>query len=240
MSINNALASLAVKDLEAAIKWYEGIFGRPPLRPMPAVAEWFFAGGGGLQIYKLPERAGSGSCTLATTSVDEVVAQLAKLNIDSSQRTSSDRVRTAMITDPDGNHLAFAEPIRGDDGNMTWVGKWRNQYGSILDITDDANHRIVGTFRTALEDSGFFGQEIEIVGVHSGNCISAVGGGVTRAGNAVVSYTGLFRGGRMETLWYVAADAALVASAEGEPARLEKLNWWRSISTNADTFERMS
>jgi hypothetical protein len=39
----------------------------------------------------------------------------------------------------------------------------------------------------------------------------------------------------METLWFVVADAAIKASAEGEPA---KLNWWRSMSTSADTFQR--
>jgi hypothetical protein len=31
---------------------------------------------------------------------------------------------------------------------MAWKGKWRNQDGSILEITDDANQKIVGTFRT--------------------------------------------------------------------------------------------
>jgi hypothetical protein len=33
---------------------------------------------------------------------------------------------------------------------MSWLGKWRNQYGSILDITDESHHKIVATFRTAL------------------------------------------------------------------------------------------
>lgn len=55
----------------------------------------------------------------------------------------------------------------------------------------------------------------------------------------VVTYTGLLRGGKLETLWYVVADAALAASAEGEPARARKLNWWRSVTTSADTFERV-
>jgi len=98
----------------------------------------------------------------------------------------------------------------------------------------------VGTFRTALEDSGFFGQEIAIIGVHAGACISLSGGGRTVAGDAVVSYTGLLRDGRMETLWYVATDAALTARKEGEPASIRKLNWWRAVSTNADTFDRVS
>jgi len=111
VSITNVLASVAVKDLDAAIKWYEQIFGKPPSRPMPEVAEWGLGGGGSLQVYQLPERAGSGSCTLIVSNIDEEVAKLAKLNIDTSQRTNGDRVKTLMITDPDGNHIAFAQPI---------------------------------------------------------------------------------------------------------------------------------
>jgi hypothetical protein len=42
----------------------------------------------------------------------------------------------------------------------------------------------------------------------------------------------------METLWLVAADAAIEAGV-GEPGRVEKLNFWRSMTTSADTFERI-
>jgi hypothetical protein len=41
----------------------------------------------------------------------------------------------------------------------------------------------------------------------------------------------------METLWLVAADAAIEAGV-GEPG-VEKLNFWRSMTTSADTFERI-
>ena len=109
--IKNVLASVAVKDLDSTVSWYERLFKRSPSRPMPEVADWSFERGGGLQLYQLPERAGSRSFTLIATSVEEQIAQLDKLNIDTSQRTASDRVKTVMITDPDGNHIAFAEPI---------------------------------------------------------------------------------------------------------------------------------
>ena len=122
---------------------------------------------------------------------------------------------------------------------MNWKGKWRNQYGSTVDITDDANHRIAGTFKTALRDSGFYGQEIPVVGIHQGDCIRFVAGGKTPAGDAAVSYTGLVRDGKMETMWFVVEDAAIKAAEEGAPGRIEKLSWWRSIITSADTFERV-
>jgi len=123
---------------------------------------------------------------------------------------------------------------------MSWVGKWRNQYGSELEISDDSGHRIAGKFRTALPDRGFFGQEIEVVGVHYGACIGITAGGTASSGGMVVTYTGLLREGRLESLWHVVADAALTAPHAGAPAEVKELNWWRSIRTNLDTFVRVT
>ena len=112
MKIDNLLASVAVKDLKTAAPWYEKLFRRPAdSTPMPEVAEWKFERGGWLQVYQLPERAGVGSCTLAVSDIDAVIAYLQSLGIDTSQRTSGAKVKTVMIVDPDGNHLAFAEAI---------------------------------------------------------------------------------------------------------------------------------
>ena len=110
MSIDNALASVSVNNLQAAIAWYERVLERPAdSRPMPEVAEWKFPRGGWLQVYQLAERAGCGSFTLAVTDIDEIIARASKLGIDTSQKSSSAKVKTLMITDPDGNHIAFAE-----------------------------------------------------------------------------------------------------------------------------------
>jgi predicted enzyme related to lactoylglutathione lyase len=112
MSIDNALASVAVKDLKAAVAWYAQLFGRPAnSTPMPEVAEWKFERGGWLQVYQLAERAGLGSFTLAVTDIEEMVAHVQKLGIDTSKRTSGAKVKTLMIIDLNGNHIAFAEAI---------------------------------------------------------------------------------------------------------------------------------
>jgi predicted enzyme related to lactoylglutathione lyase len=112
MSIDNALASVAVRDLASAMKWYEAVLGRvADSKPMQGLAEWRFPRGGWLQVYQLPERAGNGSFTLAVSDIDEVAARVEKLGIDASQRSSSEQVKTLMIIDPDGNHIAFAEAI---------------------------------------------------------------------------------------------------------------------------------
>lgn len=110
--IQNAIASVAVKDVKQAAAWYETIFRRPPdSRPMPEVVEWKFERGGWLQVYQEPERAGHGSCTLAVDDIESVARVLDGLGIDTGERISGEKVKTVMITDPDGNHLAFAEVI---------------------------------------------------------------------------------------------------------------------------------
>ena len=112
MSIDNVLASVAVKDLKSAMKWYEKVLGRPAdSQPMPEIAEWKFPRGGWLQVYQLPERAGSGSFTLAVSDINEEVKKVSALGIDTSQQPSSEKVKTLMITDPDGNHIAFAQTL---------------------------------------------------------------------------------------------------------------------------------
>ena len=78
---------------------------------MTEVAEWKFERGGWLQVYQLPERAGGGSCTLAVNDIDQVIAHLQTLGIDTSEQTAGAKVKTVMIVDLDGNHLAFAEAI---------------------------------------------------------------------------------------------------------------------------------
>ena len=106
--IRNALASIAVRDVDQAAGWYTELLGRSGERPMPEVAEWQFEGGGALQVYELPERAGSGSFTAVVADVDAVAARLDQLGIEHPEPSHADAVDTLMITDPDGNHIAFA------------------------------------------------------------------------------------------------------------------------------------
>src|SRR3954471_14386917 len=110
MMVNNALASLAVRDLAASSQWYEKLLG-PGNRPMSEVMEWQLEGGGGLQIYELPERAGHGSCTLIVSDIDEIANTLRTSGVATNvEPARGDRVDTVMIKDPDGNSIAFAAP----------------------------------------------------------------------------------------------------------------------------------
>ena len=110
MTITNALASLAVRDLAASSKWYEKLLGSGS-QPMSEVMEWRLERGGGLQIYELPERAGQGSCTLIVSDIDEIAQQLRSAELAANPEPArNDLVDTIMIKDPDGNSIAFAMP----------------------------------------------------------------------------------------------------------------------------------
>ena len=109
MPITNALASVAVRDIKAAAQWYLKVIGRPAdSMPTPELAEWKFPSGGWLQVYALPQRAGSCSCTLSVSSIDAEAARLEKIGV-STGALMGEQIKVFMIKDPDGNSIAFAQ-----------------------------------------------------------------------------------------------------------------------------------
>lgn len=109
MTITNALASVAVKDIKAAAQWYTNVIGRPAdATPMPELAEWRFASGGWLQVYALPERAGSCSCTLTISNIDAQADRLERLGVATGAQMGQ-QIKVFMVKDPDGNSIAFAQ-----------------------------------------------------------------------------------------------------------------------------------
>jgi carbonic anhydrase len=112
MLIKNAVASVAVRDLKAAVSWYQRVLDRAAdSTPMPEVAEWKFERGGWLQVYQLPDRAGRGSVTLAVDDIDALAGHLQKIGVEAGPRSSGSKVKTLMVADPDGNSIAFAQAI---------------------------------------------------------------------------------------------------------------------------------
>jgi catechol 2,3-dioxygenase-like lactoylglutathione lyase family enzyme len=111
MSISNALAGVAVSDLDAAVAFYQRILGLEANRPMPEVAEWKLPRGGCLQVFADGARAGKSSVTLVVTSLKEQLADLKAQGVDVRAATDTTEVKTAIVSDPDGNQVVFAEPL---------------------------------------------------------------------------------------------------------------------------------
>ncbi|MDB6060318.1 MAG: hypothetical protein JWM78_421 [Verrucomicrobiaceae bacterium] len=112
MAINNALAGIAVNDLDSALVWYQQLFNRAAdSRPMPEVAEWKFPNGGWIQIFQDRDRAGSSSVTLCVESLDDEVFELSAKAISPGWENDSPLVKTVIVKDPDGNQLVFAQAL---------------------------------------------------------------------------------------------------------------------------------
>ncbi|HEY8576562.1 MAG TPA: VOC family protein [Devosia sp.] len=114
MTITNALAGIAVDDINEAIDFYERLFGRPAdARPMNDVAEWKLPGGGWVHVATDADRAGASSLTLV---VDELATELARLDLYGLKpvaKAIGDFFKTAKFRDPDGNQIVLSQPQPG-------------------------------------------------------------------------------------------------------------------------------
>ncbi|OEC96059.1 MULTISPECIES: avidin/streptavidin family protein [unclassified Rhizobium] len=118
---------------------------------------------------------------------------------------------------------------------MSWTGIWRNQYGSTVEITDEQDGLIRGTFKTALQDSVFFGSELPVAGVWFDDCINFAFGMAGEGSTSICSFTGMLREKKLQTIWHV-----VTSRKPEQPGRARKLGWAHSVQTNADTFEQIS
>lgn len=111
MAIDNVLAGVAVTAIDASAQWYEKLLGRPRGKPMPELVEWKFTGGGGLQLFVDPGRAGQSSVTLVVSDLDACLARLTKKGLTTVQRRTSKTALTALLRDPDGNQVQLAQTL---------------------------------------------------------------------------------------------------------------------------------
>ncbi len=116
---------------------------------------------------------------------------------------------------------------------MTWLGQWRNQYGSILEITNESGQRLNGKFRSALKDSSFYEEEADVVGIYRGDCVSFATSTTGANGDSIAAFTGLLRDGKLQTVWYVVTDGVKLGD------RVQKRSWPHAVMANADTFVRI-
>ncbi len=118
MSIVNTLAGVAVFNLEESLDWYQRLLGRPPdRRPIESVAEWTFGNGGGIRLFEDSERGGTSSVTLIDTDIDARIGDLTKQDIEIRSTATTENSRVAMITDPDGNQIMFAQYLNNEVAN---------------------------------------------------------------------------------------------------------------------------
>ena len=111
MHVARVLMVAPVRDIAAAMPWYQRLLGRPAdTRPMPSLADWHLVPGGWLQVFEDAERAGSALLNLEVPELDEALAGLVKRGLTAgSVQTGGARTRFATLHDPDGNRVALLE-----------------------------------------------------------------------------------------------------------------------------------
>ncbi len=114
MSIVHVLAVVPVSNMQVAQRWYEALIGRPEdNHPMDTLVEWRITDSSWMQVFHDPDRAGS---TLLNFAVDDLAAQVAELAVRGlvlgETQAANKGVRTAGISDPDGNRITFIGGFR--------------------------------------------------------------------------------------------------------------------------------
>jgi predicted enzyme related to lactoylglutathione lyase len=112
MPVNRVLAGIAVADVDAALPWYERLFGRPADElPMEGLAEWHIPSGGVVQLVAHAERAGRSLVTLDFENLRQELAAMRARGLDAGplDDTTSDKVLIATTTDPEGNAITLVE-----------------------------------------------------------------------------------------------------------------------------------
>ena len=114
MAIDHVLAVAPVTDLHQAAQWYELLLGRPAdNRPMDTLAEWRVTETGWLQVFRDPERSGSGLVNFAVGDLERHLEALAGRGIELDGIQEADQgVRLASVTDPAGNTITFIGGFR--------------------------------------------------------------------------------------------------------------------------------
>jgi predicted enzyme related to lactoylglutathione lyase len=104
-------ASLPVADLQAAVVWYEQLFGRAAdIVPNENEVMWCVAGNGWLCVIEDPERAGRTVVTISVGDLDQFVADLASRGINAGPiEAVGGAGRKANVVDEDGNVISWIQ-----------------------------------------------------------------------------------------------------------------------------------
>ena len=109
------VASVPVADLQAALGWYVGLFGRSAdIVPNQNEVMWCVAGNGWLYVVEDPERDGHTVVTISVSDLDQFVADLASRGISAGTiEAVGDAGRKANVVDGDGNVISLIQVATG-------------------------------------------------------------------------------------------------------------------------------
>jgi predicted enzyme related to lactoylglutathione lyase len=111
MAVTYVFAAVPVADYAAAHAWYERLMGRPPdLVPNDIEAAWQLTDTGWFYVIEDADRAGKTLLTFLVDDLEQHVADLAQRGIEVPIDPVPGVGHEAIVVDPEGNTLKFAQP----------------------------------------------------------------------------------------------------------------------------------
>lgn len=108
MPVTHVLAQATVSDLDRAERWYAALLGRgPDHRPMDGLLEWHLTDGGGVQVWRDPDRSGRSTLVLGVTDLGAAAADLTAAGIAHPGPQPGGSGRVLELADPDGNRVVL-------------------------------------------------------------------------------------------------------------------------------------
>jgi hypothetical protein len=110
MTVTNVAAGVAVTDLRVSKDWYQKLFGRAPDTDlMDELFQWALPTGDWIRLFASRSLAGSSSVTLVEDDLTKRLTELRAARYDIKKLVDSERIKVAIIEDPDGNEVAFVQ-----------------------------------------------------------------------------------------------------------------------------------
>lgn len=123
VTITYTFVGVPVSEYGTAYEWYTRLLGRPAdMFPHQTEAVWRLTPNGAIYVVQDPDRAGSGLLTVVVDDLDAYQAQLRDAGIEFAEQPSGDAPRRLVVTDGDGNTLAFFE-----DPGRTRSSAWQHE-----------------------------------------------------------------------------------------------------------------
>jgi catechol 2,3-dioxygenase-like lactoylglutathione lyase family enzyme len=112
LAVTEFFAGMPVADFEAAVAWYERLWGREPdFFPEPGEAVWQITEHAWVYVVTDADRAGNGLITVLVDDLDERVTSLKGQGIEVGPiQEMGPSVPGFALTDPEGNRITFGQP----------------------------------------------------------------------------------------------------------------------------------
>lgn len=113
MPIATVFAYVACTDLAVSARWYEKLFGQPPVKRADAPAvEWQFSDSAEVRLCERPADAGHTNLTLGVLPIEPERRRLVEAGLVPGDIEETDGYFVMRLQDPDGNELVFASARR--------------------------------------------------------------------------------------------------------------------------------